>query len=122
MLDTLRGDGLIISTATGSTGYAMSVGGPLVHPGVHGTVLAPIAPFRLSARPWVVPFESVIEVTLEDRESQTGGGQARVVIDGQHGHELDPGQTVRVGPSLRKSRFIRLGTGVYERVRAKLTR
>ncbi|MEK6986007.1 MAG: inositol monophosphatase family protein [Candidatus Thermoplasmatota archaeon] len=122
VLDTLRGDGLIISTATGSTGYAMSVGGPLVHPLVHGTVLAPIAPFRLSARPWVVPFESVIEVTLEDRESQSGTGQARVVVDGQHGFDIEPGQTVRVGPALRKARFIRLGAGFYERVRSKLTR
>ncbi len=122
VFDTLRGDGLIVSTATGSTGYAMSVGGPLVHPLVHGTVLAPIAPFRLSARPWVVPSESVIEVTLEDRESQTGTGQARAVVDGQHGMDLDPGQVVRIAPSPRKARFIRLGPGFYERVRAKLTR
>jgi NAD+ kinase len=100
----------------------MSVGGPLLHPLVHGTVLAPIAPFRLAARPWVVPSESVVELLLEDRESQTGTGQARVVVDGQHGFEVEPGQTVRVAPSLRKARFIRLGTGLYERVRAKLTR
>ncbi len=122
VLDTLRGDGIIVSTATGSTGYAMSVGGPLVHPLVHGTVLAPIAPFRLSARPWVVPSESVIELTLEDRESQTGTGQARVVVDGQHGFDVEPGQVVRVAPSTRKARFIRLGPGFYERVRSKLTR
>lgn len=122
ILDTLRGDGIIVSTATGSTGYAMSVGGPLVHPLVHGTVLAPIAPFRLSARPWVVPADAPIQLTLEDRDSQTGTGQARVVVDGQHGFEVEPGQTVRITPSPRKARFIRLGSGYYERVRAKLTR
>jgi NAD+ kinase len=122
ILDTLRGDGLIVSTATGSTGYAMSVGGPLVHPLVHGTVLAPIAPFRLSARPWVVPSDAVIELQLDDRESQLGDVQARVVIDGQAGFDVGPGETVRVTPSPRKARFIRLGSGFYERVRAKLTR
>lgn len=122
VLDTLRGDGIIVSTATGSTGYAMSVGGPLVHPLVHGTVLAPIAPFRLSARPWVVPSDAVVELLLEDRDSQSGTGQARVVVDGQHGFEVSPGQVVRIAPSPRKARFIRLGSGYYERVRSKLTR
>jgi NAD+ kinase len=122
VLDTLRGDGIIVSTATGSTGYAMSVGGPLVHPLVHGTVLAPIAPFRLSARPWVVPSDAVIELLLEDRDSQSGTGQARVVVDGQHGFEVSPGQSVRIAPSPRKARFLRLGSGYYERVRSKLTR
>lgn len=122
VLDTLRGDGIIVSTATGSTGYAMSVGGPLVHPLVHGTVLAPIAPFRLSARPWVVPSDAVIELTLLERDSSQGEQHARVVVDGQHGLDLRPGQTVRIMPSPRKARFIRLGSGYYERVRTKLTR
>lgn len=121
-LDTLRGDGIIVSTATGSTGYAMSVGGPLVHPLVHGTVLAPIAPFRLSARPWVVPSDAVIELQLMDRDSAQGEQQARVVVDGQHGFNVSPGATVRIAPSPGKARFIRLGSGYYERVRTKLTR
>ncbi len=122
VLDTLRGDGIIVSTATGSTGYAMSVGGPLVHPLVHGTVLAPIAPFRLSARPWVVPADAVVEVLMMDRDSAQGEQQARVVVDGQHGFDIAPGTTVRIAPSPRKARFIRLGSGFYERVRTKLTR
>lgn len=122
VLDVLRGDGLIVSTATGSTGYAMSVGGPLVHPLVHGTVLAPIAPFRLSARPWVVPSDAVVELQLMDRDSAQGEQQARVVVDGQHGFPLAPGDTVRIAPSPHKARFIRLGSGFYERVRTKLTR
>jgi NAD+ kinase len=122
VLDTLRGDGVIVSTATGSTGYAMSVGGPLMHPGVHGTVLAPIAPFRLAARPWVVPSSAQVELTLLERDSATGEPQARVVVDGQHGVDVEPGRTVRIGPSARKARFVRLGSGFYERVRTKLTR
>ena len=122
ILDTLRGDGIIVSTATGSTGYAMSVGGPLVHPLVHGTVLAPIAPFRLSARPWVVPSDAVIELTLEPRDSAVETAEARVVVDGQHGFPVAAGAAVRIMPSPRKARFIRLGSGFYERVRTKLTR
>ncbi len=121
-LDTLRGDGIIVSTATGSTGYAMSVGGPLVHPAVRGTVLAPIAPFRLAARPWVVPGDAEIEVTLLGRDSLQDEKQARVVVDGQHGFGVAPGSTVRIAPSDRKARFVRLGSGFYERVRTKLMR
>ncbi|MEA3165242.1 MAG: kinase [Thermoplasmata archaeon] len=123
VLDTLRGDGIIVSTATGSTGYAMSVGGPLMHPNVRGTVLAPIAPFRLAARPWVVPSDSQVEVTVLERDATNNADpSARVVVDGQHGVDVSPGQTVRIGPSDRKSRFVRLGSGFYERVRTKLTR
>ncbi len=122
VLDTLRGDGVIVSTATGSTGYAMSVGGPLVHPLVRGTVLAPIAPFRLAARPWIVPADASVELTLLERETGPEDKQARVVIDGQHGFAVPAGTSVRIGPSERKARFVRLGSGFYERVRTKLTR
>ncbi len=124
VLDTIRGDGVIVSTATGSTGYAMSVGGPLVHPLVHGTVLAPIAPFRLAARPWVVPSDAVVELTLLERDPREAKGkkEAQVVVDGQNGFSIAPGSTVRIAPSTRKARFVRLGSGYYERVRTKLTR
>ncbi len=121
-LDTMRGDGLIVSTPTGSTGYAMSVGGPLVHPAVRGTVLAPIAPFRLSARPWVIPEACCVEVTVVERESIDSEKPAKVVVDGQHATPIGPGETVTIRASKRKARFVRLGSGFYERVRTKLTR
>lgn len=121
-LDVYRGDGMIVSTPTGSTGYAMSVGGPLVHPGVGGTILAPIAPFKLAARPWVVPCDSHVELTLLERDSAQGVQQARVVIDGQHGNDVDTGATISIHPSPNKARYVRLGSGFYERVRTKLTR
>ncbi len=122
LLDTFRGDGIIVSTPTGSTGYAMSVGGPLIHPRVNGIVLAPIAPFKLASRPWVVPADARIEVTLLERDSAQGMQQARAVIDGQMGHNVDTGSTLRISLSDHKARFVRLGTGFYERVRTKLTR
>jgi NAD+ kinase len=121
-LDTLRGDGIIVSTPTGSTGYAMSVGGPLVHPKVPGIILAPIAPFKLSARPWVVPASALIEVTLLERDSAQGVQQAKVVVDGQHGFDVDTGATITITQSRKMARFVRLGTGFYERVRVKLAR
>lgn len=121
-LDVFRGDGIIVSTPTGSTGYAMSVGGPLMHPGVGGTILAPIAPFKLAARPWVVPAGAKIDITLLERDSAQGLQQARVVVDGQHGADMATGATLRIVESDHKARFIRLGGGFYERVRTKLTR
>lgn len=59
-----RSDGLIISTPTGSTAYALSAGGPLLHPSLEGIVLVPIAPHALSNRPIVVPGSSCIEVEI----------------------------------------------------------
>lgn len=122
VVDTIRGDGLIVATSTGSTGYAMSVGGPIIHPRVDAVVVAPIAPFRLSARPLVVPYDSVVEVTLLERKSGKDDKGAKVVIDGQHGYGLPYDGTVTMKPSPRRSRFVRFQENFYGRVRTKLIR
>jgi NAD+ kinase len=62
---TQRADGLIIATPTGSTAYALSAHGPILHPGLQGLVLVPVAPQSLSNRPIVVPEDSEIVVTLD---------------------------------------------------------
>jgi len=59
-----RADGLIIATPTGSTAYSLSVGGPLMHPGIGGWVMAPIAPHTLSNRPIVLPESSEISIEI----------------------------------------------------------
>ena len=64
-----RSDGLIISTPTGSTAYALSAGGPLLHPGVRGLVLVPIAPHTLSNRPIVIPDHAQISIQLVDGDT-----------------------------------------------------
>jgi len=66
-LEELRADGVVFATSTGSTAYAMSAGGPIVDPRVDGTVIVPLAPFKLSSRPWVVPAQSEIRVESEKR-------------------------------------------------------
>lgn len=121
VVDTLSGDGVIVATATGSTGYSLSVGGPVLHPAVKGIVISPIAPFRLAARPIVIPYESEVKVSLVEVSGEKVK-EAQVVIDGQHRYPLRGGETVTIRPSKRKARFVRFDGGFYERVRTKLTR
>lgn len=73
-----RSDGLIISTPTGSTGYTISAGGPIVHPDMDTIILAPICPHALNMRAIVVPHTSVIEVRVESINAESF-----VTFDGQ---------------------------------------
>ncbi|MEK6533459.1 MAG: NAD(+)/NADH kinase, partial [Nitrospirota bacterium] len=74
----LRGDGLIISTPTGSTAYSLSAGGPILAPAVQSLVLTPICPHTLTHRPLIVPAEAEIEVTLTSKDDG-----AMATMDGQ---------------------------------------
>jgi len=69
-LNSYWADGLIISTPTGSTGYSMSCGGPILTPEVKGFVITPIAPHNLSARPLVIPDDTQIKLRVSGREEQ----------------------------------------------------
>jgi NAD+ kinase len=66
-LNSYWADGLVISTPTGSTGYSISCGGPVVIPGSHNFILTPVSPHNLTVRPMVVPDESVLTFTIEGR-------------------------------------------------------
>jgi len=68
MLPTYRGDGLVISTSSGSTAYSLSVGGPIVLPESKVLIIAPIAPHNLNVRPLVVPDTSVITLDMHSRD------------------------------------------------------
>lgn len=65
-VSTQRADGIIISTPTGSTAYALSVGGPMIYPSVPCMLIIPVAPHTLSNRPVVIPENSVIELTVNE--------------------------------------------------------
>lgn len=69
-LNSYWSDGLIVSTPTGSTGYSLSCGGPVITPGANSFVLTPIAPHNLSARPLVIPDHTEIQLSVNGREKQ----------------------------------------------------
>lgn len=69
-LNSYWADGLIISTPTGSTGYSLSCGGPVLTPEVRGLVITPIAPHNLNARPLVIPDDTEIKLKVSGREEQ----------------------------------------------------
>lgn len=75
----LRADGIIVATATGSTAYALSAGGPIVAPGFGGMVVVPVAAHTLNARPLVTDSHEVIEITLPD----PARSEACIIVDGE---------------------------------------
>ena len=78
-IDRLRGDGVVVSTATGSTGYALSAGGPIVSPDFKGMVVVPIAPHTIQARAFMTSASDVVEISMSrDRPSVPA-----IAIDGQ---------------------------------------
>lgn len=92
MLSTQRSDGLIVATPTGSTAYALSGGGPILHPSLNAMVLVPICPHSLNNRPIVINDASVVDVVV-----QAGAyTQAQVTCDGQVNMALQPGDRVHI--------------------------
>jgi NAD+ kinase len=87
---SLRADGLIVATPTGSTAYALSTGGPILHPSLQALALVPISPHTLSNRPVVIRSTSKVEITL------VRGIDARANFDVQSYQELEHGDIVAV--------------------------
>jgi len=78
-VNTHRGDGLIITTPTGSTAYALSGGGPIMAPGLNALAMVPICPHTLSDRPVVVPASAELSLRI----IEPAGGHAQIMTDGQ---------------------------------------
>ena len=110
-----RSDGLIISTPTGSTAYALSANGPILHPAVPGIALVPLCPHALSNRPITISDGSRIEIVLHAPH------RARVHADGQEKFDLEAGDRVGVARSSRSIRFLHpLGYSYFAMLREKL--
>jgi NAD+ kinase len=118
-----RADGLVISTPTGSTAYALSAGGPIVHPDVPLFLLCPICAHSLTQRPFAVSSNEVIEVCTEWEGDEVAEGELEVMltIDGQVGVPLRMRDVVRVKKSPHRARLMRLDEeSFYERLRTKM--
>jgi NAD+ kinase len=103
-LGHFRADAVIVATATGSTGYLLSAGGPVLHPETHELVLMPVAPHLAIARALVLPSSVVIDLRVTSNE------KAILSVDGQVNRELAKGEGVRVFHSPHVARFLRLGS------------
>jgi NAD+ kinase len=110
-----RADGLIIATPTGSTAYALSVGGPLMHPSIGGWVMAPIAPHTLSNRPIVLPESSEISIEI------VAGRYVSANFDMQALADLILGDRILVKRSEHTVRFLHpAGWNYFDTLRKKM--
>ena len=109
LVNRQRSDGLIVATPTGSTAYALSGGGPIVHPSLDAIVLVPICPHTLSSRPIVVGGGSIVEVVLGDG----AGVGAQLSCDGETKLELAAGDRIAVRKHRPDLRLIHPTTHEY---------
>lgn len=110
-LTEVSGDGLIVATPTGSTGYALSAGGPILNPELRAMLLAPICPHRLSNRPLV----------LGENETLMVRGRCQLNADGRPAFDMVEEETAQIACSTVEAQFV-LGTccGRYDILRRKL--
>jgi NAD+ kinase len=115
-LTTFRGDGLIVSTPTGSTGYSLSAGGPILYPSLEHVVLTPICPHMLTNRPIILPKEAAIRARLNSADERV-----ILTLDGQVGFPLEYKDEVVFAKSRFTVGLIRSETyGYFEVLRNKL--
>jgi NAD+ kinase len=116
LLTVYHGDGLIVSTPTGSTAYNLSAGGPIVHPICRNVILTPICPFMLSARPIVIPGDFEIRAELK-REAE----EVHLIVDGYINRLFRYGEEISFQPAPRTLKLVRSPTRDYFGIlRAKL--
>jgi NAD+ kinase len=115
-IGSYRADGIIVATPTGSTGYSLAAGGPIVDPSMTAFIISPICPHSLGARPLVVPSREVIRVRVLSK-----GRSVTSTVDGQIAFELSDADEVQVLQSKQVTRLISVGKrSFYDIVREKL--
>jgi NAD+ kinase len=116
-VDSFPGDGIIVSTPTGSTAYSLSAGGPIVQPDMRLMITTPICPHILYSRSFITPEDRVIRITFGD----DGEMQAMLTMDGQKGAELFPGDLVEVRAAAQDVLFASVNNvNFYDVLRAKI--
>ncbi len=116
-VNTHGGDGLVVASATGSTAYALSCGGPIVDPGLDVLVVVPICPHTLADRPIVVSGRSTISVLLHERHDV----RAQVTCDGVVLGELLPNERLEIRPSAHRITLLHPpGYDYFRLLRSKL--
>ena len=108
-------DGIIIASTIGSTGHALSAGGPIVHPSIDCLEIVPIHPLKLNFKPLLVSLDSKIEITLlqEKREG-------KIVTDGSIIHKVPPKSKIVFNKSKNNGRFVRLKESYYNKLQEKI--
>jgi NAD+ kinase len=116
LLATYAADGVIVASPTGSTGYSLSAGGPLVHPAAPVMIITPIAPHTLNARALIVPDDETIHLTIERQTRDV----VLVSVDGQLDITLHPGDTVSVSRAPFNVRLLTQdGPNFYQKIRSR---
>jgi NAD+ kinase len=112
-----RSDGMILSTPTGSTAYALSAGGPIMHPKLNAIVLVPMFSHSLSSRPLVIDGEDEIELLISNSNEQN----LRISCDGHESRMVKPGQRVLIKKNKNQLRLLHpLDYHYYDTLRSKL--
>lgn len=117
-ITTLKGDGIIIATPTGSTAYSLSAGGPIIDPNLSCISLTPICPHSISNRSTLVISENeVVKIDLSGNY-----GEAYLTVDGQEGYSIEEGEYVLIRKAPFKTKLIKLlNRSFYDVLKEKLT-
>ncbi len=116
-----RGDGMIVSTPTGSTAYSLSAGGPVLHPQVQGILVTPICPHTFYSRPLLVAGSERLRLDIDVAPGPWGRVDVALTVDAQEGRMLRPGEWVEVAAASARARLVRRqGWNFYEVLRRKL--
>jgi NAD+ kinase len=116
-VQSFRADGLIISTPTGSTAYAMSAGGSIVDPLVHdGYLVVPVAPYLLSSRPQIISARRRLEIMVGDLDN------ACIVVDGKRIRNMNNNVPVEIYVDAHPAKFVNVNRNFFKKVGDKLRR
>ncbi len=119
LMGAYRADGIILSTATGSTAYSLSAGGPVIHPELKVLVVTPVCPHSFYARPVVLSHDQVVRIRGDYRHHD---GKPLLTVDGRQGRELLEGDAVEARLSDRTVTLLRhRGWNFYEVLRRKFS-